>query len=260
MSLLRPACPRGRENRAGQGRRAKFMPEGMDEPEDAGPAKVCSVIRGCGGRRRLISLELLAGLAREAHAAAVLALDPHARRIARLRVEQHDIGDVDRAFLLDHAAAHLALALGVAERARALVALLDVHALDEHAVLLRLHVQDATRLALVLAGDDLDHVVPADLGSVGHRHSTSGASETIFMKFRSRSSRATGPKMRVPRGLFCGSMSTAAFSSKAMDVPSFRGCAFFVRTTTAFTTSPFLTAPCGVAALTVPTMMSPTPA
>jgi hypothetical protein len=38
----------------------------------------------------------------------------------------------------------------------------------------------------------------------------------IFMKLRSRSSRATGPKMRVPRGLFCASMITAAFSSKAM--------------------------------------------
>ena len=46
--------------------------------------------------------------------------------------------------------------------------------------------------------------------------STSGASETIFMKPPSRSSRATGPKMRVPRGLFCASMITAAFSSKAM--------------------------------------------
>ena len=33
---------------------------------------------------------------------------------------------------------------------------------------------------------------------------------------------------------------------------------FRVRTTTAFTTSPFLIEPCGVAALTVPTMMSPT--
>ncbi len=37
------------------------------------------------------------------------------------------------------------------------------------------------------------------------------------MKFLSRSSRATGPKMRVPRGLLlAGSISTAAFSSKAM--------------------------------------------
>ena len=49
---------------------------------------------------------------------------------------------------------------------------------------------------------------------------TSGARLTIFMKFFSRSSRATGPKMRVPRGLDWGSMRTAAFSSKPMSVPS----------------------------------------
>ena len=36
------------------------------------------------------------------------------------------------------------------------------------------------------------------------------------MKLRSRNSRATGPKMRVPRGLFWASMITAAFSSNAM--------------------------------------------
>ncbi len=39
------------------------------------------------------------------------------------------------------------------------------------------------------------------------------------MKFFSRSSRATGPKMRVPRGLRWLSMITAAFSSNAIDVP-----------------------------------------
>ena len=47
-------------------------------------------------------------------------------------------------------------------------------------------------------------------------HSTSGASETIFAKFFSRSSRPTGPKIRVPRGFICRSISTAAFSSKPM--------------------------------------------
>ena len=52
--------------------------------------------------------------------------------------------------------------------------------------------------------------------------STSGARLTIFMKFFSRSSRATGPKMRVPRGLFWLSMMTAAFSSKPISVPSSR--------------------------------------
>ena len=36
------------------------------------------------------------------------------------------------------------------------------------------------------------------------QHSTSGASETIFMNLRARSSRATGPKTRVPIGsLIC---------------------------------------------------------
>src|SRR5690242_4874256 len=89
-------------------------------------------------------------------------------------------------------------------------------------------------------------------------YNTSGASETIFMKFFSRSSRATGPKMRVPRGLRCASMITAAFSSNAIEVPSTRPNGLRVRTTTARTTSPFLTAPCGVAVLTLPTMMSPT--
>jgi hypothetical protein len=64
--------------------------------------------------------------------------------------------------------------------------------------------------------------------------------------------------MRVPRGLFWASMITAAFSSNAMYVPSSRPNGFLVRTTTALTTSPFLTEPCGVAVLTVAVMMSPT--
>src|SRR3954453_5075139 len=77
------------------------------------------------------------------------------------------------------------------------------------------------------------------------------------MKFFSRSSRATGPKMRVPRGLRALSMMTAAFSSNAMNVPSSRAKGFLVRTTTALTTSPFLTAPLGGACFTVPTVVSP---
>jgi hypothetical protein len=45
---------------------------------------------------------------------------------------------------------------------------------------------------------------------------TSGASETMRMNLRSRSSRPTGPKMRVPRGVRSSLISTAAFSSKRM--------------------------------------------
>ena len=58
-------CPWGGENRVafgndralralGEGRRAKFMHECMDEPEDAGPAKICSGIQGCGGLELVI--------------------------------------------------------------------------------------------------------------------------------------------------------------------------------------------------------------
>src|SRR5690606_17566112 len=45
---------------------------------------------------------------------------------------------------------------------------------------------------------------------------TSGASETIFMNLLSRSSRPTGPKMRVPRGSPSFLRMTAAFSSNLM--------------------------------------------
>src|SRR3954447_2715943 len=202
-------------------------------------------------------VDLFPGLLRDALALAVLALDADARRVVRLRVEQHHVRDVDRALLMRHAA-DLAGALRVADRARALMTGGHVEALDEEALLLRLDRLDGAGLALVLAGDHLDGVALADLQAVGHGQSTSGASEMIFMKLRSRSSRATGPKMRVPRGLLAASMITAAFSSKAMYVPSSRLKDFFVRTTTAVTTSPFLTVPCGLACFTVAVMMSPT--
>src|SRR3989338_6524600 len=41
----------------------------------------------------------------------------------------------------------------------------------------------------------------------------SGAREIIFIKFFSRNSLATGPKILVPRGFFCGSMITIALVS-----------------------------------------------
>src|SRR3954470_642745 len=204
-------------------------------------------------------VDLFPGLLRDALALAVLARDADTRRVVRLRVEQHHVRDVDRPLLVGHAT-DLAAALRVADRARALVARGHVQALDEDAVLLRLDGLDRAGLALVLAGDHLDGVALADLETVRHGQSTSGAKEMIFMKLRSRSSRATGPKMRVPRGLLAASMIPAAFSSKAMYVPSSRPNSFLVLTTTAVTTSPFLTLPCGIACLTVATMVSPTPA
>src|SRR6266496_1758623 len=174
--------------------------------------------------RRAMSVQLRVRPPRHAHALPVLAGDPHAGGLLVLGIDEHDVGDVNRAFPLDHAAHGLG-PLGARDLLGALVTLDDVQTLDEDLGLLRVHAQDATGLAAVLAADDDHLVVATDLGSHGS-YNTSGASETIFMKLRSRSSRATGPKMRVPRGLFCASMITAAFSSKAMYVPSSRPNSF----------------------------------
>src|SRR5919108_1199264 len=183
------------------------------------------------------------------HPAVAVAADADAGGLVLLGVEDRHVGDVDRTLLLDHPDGHVRPA-----GQRALMALDHVQALHVHPLLLRVGADHLAALALVLAGDHDDLVVLAD----AHRHSTSGARLTIFMNPPSRSSRATGPKMRVPRGLFWASMITAAFSSNAIVVPSLRPNGFLVRTTTAFTTSPFLIVPCGVAVLTVPTMTSPT--
>src|SRR5215212_3152473 len=156
---------------------------------------------------RAMSVQLRSGALGDAHARAVVAApDADARRLPGLGVEDRDVGDVDRTLLLDHADLR-----GRTRRVGALVALDHVQAAHVDPVLLGLDADDLAGLALVLACNDDDFVVGADL-----HHSTSGASETIFMNPPSRSSRATGPKMRVPRGLFWASMITAAFSSNAM--------------------------------------------
>ena len=66
--------------------------------------------------------------------------------------------------------------------------------------------------------------------------------------------------MRVPRGLPWGVISTAAFSSKRMWLPSGRPYSLAVRTITARTTSPFFTPELGRACLTLATITSPTSA
>ena len=82
----------------------------------------------------------------------------------------------------------------------------------------------------------------------------------IFMKALPRSSRVTGPKIRVPIGSFVLLINTAAFRSNRIEVPSARRISFAVRTTTARCTSPFFTRPRGIASLTETTMISPTEA
>ncbi len=78
------------------------------------------------------------------------------------------------------------------------------------------------------------------------------------MNLRARSSRVTGPKMRVPIGSPCLLISTAALRSKRIAVPSARRISFAVRTMTAWCTSPFFTRPRGIASLTETTITSPT--
>src|SRR3954447_14587900 len=111
-----------------------------------------------------MSVELRAGTLGDAHARALLGPGrAHARGLLVLRVEDRDVGDVDPALALDHAD------LGVGARGvGALVALDDVEALDVDAAALTVDAQHLAGLALVLAGDDDDLVVAADL-----HHSTS---------------------------------------------------------------------------------------
>src|SRR5215475_12053796 len=80
----------------------------------------------------------------------------------------------------------------------------------------------------------------------------------IFMNFLARSSRVTGPKIRVPIGSSCLLIRTAALRSKRMALPSTRRSGNDVRTTTARCTSPFFTRPRGIASLMETTMTSPT--
>src|SRR5229473_5502653 len=114
-----------------------------------------------------------------------------------------DVGQVDRRLLGDDAAL---LRLGLL-----LVALDEIDAANQRLVLGGAHLEHLAGAALVAALQHDDLVTLADLG--GH-HSTSGASEMIFMWFLARSSRGTGPKMRVPIGSLALLTITAALLSK----------------------------------------------
>src|SRR3954466_7738528 len=134
---------------------------------------------------------------------------------------------MDRHFLLDDPARL------VLHRIRALVLLHLVDAFDDH-VLFVLPAQHRAALALVAAGQDYDVVAFLDLFHVqAFPYRTSGASETIFMKRSVRSSRVTGPKIRVPMGSILAVSSTAALRSKRISEPSARRTPLAVRTTTA---------------------------
>src|SRR5208337_4056789 len=179
-----------------------------------------------------------------------------------LRTQNHQVRYRDGALALGDAAFDL---LG---RIRPRVPLDHGDVLDQRLVAARVHAQHAPALALVPARNHADLVILLQLnphllfGFVLHeRHQiTSGASETIFMKRLSRSSRATGPNTRVPTGSPTSLMSTAALESKRMYVPSLRLDSLRIRTITQRTTLPFLMGDSGVASLTLAVMTSPKPA
>src|SRR6202161_2965516 len=137
-------------------------------------------------------------------------LETYAGRLAVL-ADDCDVGQMDRRLLRDDAAL---LRLGLL-----LVALDEVDATDQRLALGRTDLEHLTGAALVAARQHDDLVALPDLGS---HHSTSGASEMIFVWFLARSSRGTGPKMRVPTGSDWLLISTAALRSKRMTEPSAR--------------------------------------
>src|SRR5690349_21983442 len=133
------------------------------------------------------------------------------------------------------------------------------HAFHQHPLFAWKHLEDLAGGTFEVPRDHLDLVA---LFNVKFQtiHNTSGASDTIFMKLRSRNSRATGPKMRVPRGFKSLSMITIALLSKRNREPSSRRIGCLVRTNTARTTSPFLTVPVALASFTFAVITSPIPA
>src|SRR5918997_2875694 len=166
--------------------------------------------RSAAGEVDVVISDLLPVAPGDPHALAVVrGLLAQARRLA-VGVDDHHVRDVDRRLLGDDPA-RLRPALGLAHAG---VLLDPVDALDQHAVARRVGLDDLALGALVLAGDHHDGVALLDLHA--HLYNTSGAREMIFMNRLSRSSRPTGPKMRVPRGSPSGLISTAAFSSNRM--------------------------------------------
>src|ERR1019366_4802823 len=119
----------------------------------------------------LSAIDLDSRTLRDAHLTAVrqdAESDP--RRLAILGVGQRQIGEVHRRLLADDPA--------VLGRGLLLMALDQIDAAHQRAVLARAHLDHLAFAALVAAGAHDDGVAFLDLG--GH-HSTSGASEMIFM-------------------------------------------------------------------------------
>src|SRR6266567_3266769 len=112
-------------------------------------------------------------------------LEADTGRLAVLRIGNREVRQVNRRFLGDDPA--------FLRRRLLLVALDHVNAAHQRAIGGRTHLDHLAGAALVAPGDDHDLVAFADFR---RHHSTSGASEMIFMWLLiTRSSRSIGPKM-----------------------------------------------------------------
>src|SRR5215813_1479224 len=178
-------------------------------------------------------------------------LDAGTRGLVTTRAHDEHVRQRERPFALDDAA--------LPQLLRGALVLLDhVDVLHEHASLLREHAQHLAALAALAARDDAHRVAATNVNAL--HQMTSGAREMILVNWRSRNSRATGPKMRVPTGFSSALINTTALRSKRMYDPSRRRTSFTVRTTTARATSPFFTVPSGVASLMATMTVSPSEA
>src|ERR1035441_9214110 len=213
-----------------------------------------------------LPVEGLAALAADSHAARLAARDVvdvvrDAHGLVAAGAHQQNFGGREGAFALRNAAFDLLGRIGPG------VPLNHHDVLHQDLAATPVDAQDAAALPLVAAGDHLDGVFlpQIDANRLGRlsfcdcHQITSGANETIFMNFFSRSSRATGPKTRVPTGSPTSVINTAAFESKRMYVPSLRRVSLRMRTTTQRTTLPFLIAESGALPLTAAVMTSPQP-
>src|SRR5579864_1643714 len=164
---------------------------------------------------------------------AAMHLVSNARRSAAW-AHHHDVRDGDRRFLLRDSA------LDVALRIRPHVLFHHHYVLHQNFAGAGKNPQHAALLALITSGDYFHRVIALDIDSCMHclpstiwrpqscirwknlvlpsslllprlPYRTSGARETIFKNFFSRSSRATGPNTRVPMGSPVSLISTAAF-------------------------------------------------
>src|SRR2546422_4327380 len=177
--------------------------------------------------------------------------DPTPRRLVPRAADDEDVGERQRALALDDAALPQPLR-------RPLVLLHHVELFHQHPPSDRQDPQHFTALAALLAGDDRHRVATSHVNLL--HQMTSGASEMILVNCRSRSSRATGPKIRVPTGFSSGLIRTTALRSNRIYDPSPRRTSLTVLTTTARATSPFFTVPSGAASLTATMTVSPSEA